>query len=282
MKILVTGGAGFIGSHLVAKLINLGHSVSVLDNLSTGKKEHLHENVTFSQGDIRSENDVKKAMTGCEAVFHLAAQTDARCTDADFDFQVNFVGSKNVFSFAKEAGAKIIFTSSAAIFGDAPIPVSEETEKKPISSYGKTKLQAQKLLNEEESFIAIPFNTYGPKGIGVINRFAKLIKQEKPIKIFGDGMQTRDFIFVSDTVDALLLGLENTGIYTIGTQKEISVLQLIDYLKELTGENFDIEYNQEVPGEIRRSLADITKIKQLKWSPKVSLVDGIRRVLESY
>src|SRR3989344_659979 len=176
MKTLVTGGAGFIGSHLAGALMAAGHDVVVLDNLSRGTKQNVPAKARFVKGDIRNEDDVAKAVRGCSFVFHLAAQTEVRFEDPEKDFQVNFSGAKNVFDAARSVGAKVIFASSAAVYGDGKLPLREAGEKKPISDYGRNKLKAEKLLGDG-AFIVRIFNVYGPSGPGVINRFCEKLKK---------------------------------------------------------------------------------------------------------
>ncbi|MFH0949089.1 MAG: SDR family NAD(P)-dependent oxidoreductase [Candidatus Aenigmatarchaeota archaeon] len=277
LKILVTGGAGFIGSHLVDRLIKEGNEIIILDNMSTGKKENVSSQAKLIKGDIRSEADVKKAMKDCEYVFHLAAQADVSA-DEDMNFQVNFTGSKNVFDIAKDSGAKIIFTSSAAVYGNTKIPHSENAVCKPISHYGKNKLKAERLLNSE-SFIIRCFNVYGMRGHGVINKFCKKIPEYEDITIYGNGLQTRDFIHVNDIVDALILGMDKNGTYNIGTGRETSILQLIDIISRMTKSKAHTKHAMPNKNEITRSKADITAIKKFGWQPKLSLEQGIKTLL---
>ena len=203
MKILVTGGCGFIGSHLVNKLIGLGQNVIVLDNLSTGKKEYLNPKAEFMHGDIRKIDDVKAVIKDCNTVFHLAASTDVRA-DSDEIFAINSEGSQNVFSLAEKIGAKIIFTSSAAVYGETEL-AKEESDCKPISLYGESKLKAEHAC-PKDSFILRIFNAYGSRGNSVINKFCNKISKKEPITVYGSGLQTRDYVYVSDVIEALLLG----------------------------------------------------------------------------
>lgn len=283
MKILVTGGAGFIGSNLVDELIK-SHDVVVLDNLTTGKKENINPKAIFIKGDIREERDVKKAMAGCSVVFHLAAQTDVMKSveNPDLDYQVNVVGSQVVFSAARNVGAKIIFTSSAAVYGDAKPPHNEDMECKPISDYGKNKSRAERLLKKDgNAFIARAFNCYGPDGNSVINTFCSQLRAGKEITIFGNGLQTRDFIYITDVVSALMLGLKKSGTYNIGSGSETSVLNLVDMIAAVSGKKPKMKFERPREGEIERSRADISKIKRLGWAPKVTLEEGVEKVWES-
>ncbi len=280
MKALVTGGAGFIGSHLVNRLIEAGYDVSVLDNMSTGKKERVNSKANFFRGDVRNEAEVKKAGRDCDVIFHLAAQTDARITDSEKDFQINFIGSKTVFDFSKSMGSKVIFTSSAAVYGDTKLPQKENGDKKPFPDYGRNKLKAEKLLGDD-AFIARIFNVYGPSGHGVINIFCEKAKSNSELPVFGTGMQTRDFIFVDDVVDALILGTKHSGTYNVGTQTEISLIQILDTIRDVTRLNLRTKFLPENEHEVKRSKADISRIKTLGWSPKTSLKDGIKITFDS-
>jgi UDP-glucose 4-epimerase len=217
-------------------------------------------------------------MEGCEAVFHLAAITDARSGDDDAVYQVNFLGSENVFKLAQNNKTKIIVTSSAAVYGESRC--SEERDCSPISQYGKSKLKAEKALQKlGGAFIVRIFNAYGPKSNSVVNKFCSKIPNYQEVTVFGHGLQTRDFIHVNDVVSALLLGLGNTGLYNVGTGKEISVLHLIDLIHDITKAKPAMKFTLPIEGDIRRSKAEIEKLKALGWNPKISLEDGVRSLL---
>lgn len=285
MKILVTGGCGFIGTHLVNKLIELGNEVVVLDSLSGGKKPNLNEKATLVEGDIRDSDNIRKAMNGCSVVFHLAAVTDVRNANDDLIYSTNFLGAKNVFEVARAKNTKVIFPSSAAVYGNAPIPHKESTDCNPVSQYGKSKLRAEKYLvqqaPQDSYFIVRLFNVYGPGGSSGVNKFCKKITKYDDVVVFGNGLQTRDYVYVSDAVDALLLGLTNSGLYNVGTGQDVSTLSLIETIHNMTRCKPDIKFTIPNASEIARSKADITKISQLGWSPKISLHDGIQLVLDS-
>lgn len=276
MRILVTGGAGFIGSNLVNSLVE-NNEVVVLDNLSNSKN-NVNKKAAFIKGDITDMDDVIKAVKGCDVVFHLAASIDVRNSDEKKDYEVNFLGSKNVFEAANDIKAKIIFTSSAAVYGNAHCPVTEETECNPISQYGRSKLRAEKLL--KDAFVLRLFNVYGYNSHGVIEKFCKSITNYETVIVNGRGNQTRDFVYVSDVVNALILGIENTGTYNIGTGKETSVLEIIDIIHKTTKCKPDVKFGMPIENEILRSYADNKKIKSLGWTPKVNLQEGIENVLE--
>ncbi len=280
MKVLVTGGAGFIGSHLVDRLVDEGHDVAVLDNLSSGKREWVNGKAKLVIGDICDPTTVATAMQGCSAVFHLAAMTDARSSDDDTIYRVNYLGSENVFTIAKSKRCKVIFTSSAAVYGEAS-PCAESARCEPIAQYGKSKLKAESLLQrlDADAFIARLFNCYGPRSKSVVNKFCEKIPEYKDITVYGSGIQTRDFVHVNDVVGALLLGIEKSGVYNVGTGVETSLIHLIDKIHSITKSKPSAKFAQPVEGDIKRSKAEIGKIKAAGWSPKISLEDGIRSLL---
>lgn len=285
MKILVTGGNGFVGGHLVKKLTADGHEVVVLDNFSSSQQQATNDikDVQVIKGDIRDKSDVTRALKGCEAVFHLAALVNLREADDESDYDTNFLGAKNVFELAKKQDAKVIFTSSAAVYGNATL-CKEDMECRPISQYGRSKLKAENFLRKEmpDAFITRAFNIYGPGGKGAINIFCRNVPDYKPVKIFGNGMQTRDYVYVQDVVDALLFGLDNSGTYNVGTGYEASLLDVLDIIHAIT--KAKPQYKFELPNEkeIKRSRADIMKIKkELGWSPKVDLREGILLTLKA-
>lgn len=285
MKILVTGGCGFIGTHLVNKLAETGHDVVVLDSLSAGKRERINEKAALVQGDIRDADDVRKAMKDCSAVFHLAAIADLRNASEDLMYATNFLGAKNVFEVARAKNAKIIFTSSAAVYGNTPIPNKESAPCDPVSQYGKSKLRAEKYLMKEfpagSYFIARLFNVYGPHGASSVNKFCRKITNYEDVLVFGNGLQTRDYVYVTDVIDALLLGLTNSGVYNVGTGQDTSTISLIELIHNATRCKPNIKFTVPNPGEIARSKADTAKIQQLGWSPKIGMQGGVQLVLDS-
>ena len=231
------------------------------------------------KGDIEKKIDIEKAIKNCSVVFHLAALVDARGKDEDEMFKINFTGAKNVFSSATKNKCKIIFTSTAAVYGDVYL-AKEDTRCKPISDYGRSKFESEKLLGKN-SFIVRLFNVYGPGGKGAVDLFCENIMKNKPVNIYGDGKQTRDFVYVSDVVDALILGMRNNGIYNVGSGTEITVKELIEKIEKISGEKAKLNYLPENKEEIKKSRADITRIKKLGWKPRVSLEEGIREILQS-
>jgi len=300
MKILVTGGAGFIGSHLVDRLIEQDHKVVVVDNLSTGKKENLNKEAVFYNIDIRaSELSHIFQEERPEVVFHLAAQISVRKSVEDpiVDAKTNILGSLNLFENCKKFGVKkIIFTSTGgALYGDADkIPTPDDYPVHPLSPYAIAKLSTEKYLDYYYKVFNIPYlilrfaNIYGPRQdpngeAGVVAIFAKkLLKNENPI-INGDGRQTRDYVVVDDAVRAAMLGLENNnmGTYNIGTGKETSVNQLFDLLSQALGVSAEKRHGPAKKGEQLRSCLDYSKIKQeFGWKPSYEIEEGIRKTAE--
>jgi len=275
MKILVTGGCGFIGSSLVEQLLK-NHEVIVLDNLSNLKKE---TKAKLIKGDVRNREDVEKAMHDCEFIFHLAAQIDVQesIKDPDKDYDINVNGTRTVVEACKKFGAKIIFPSTAAVYGNAEVPIKEDAEKKPMCPYGENKLFAEELCQEINHFIVRPFNVYGPGGKGVIPKFCEKIMNDQEILITNP-TSTRDYIFIDDVIDALLLGIKHNGIYNVGSGKETTLDEIVKIIEKLTGKKAKIKYGKPLH-EIERSVADITKIKKLGWKPKTSLEEGIKKTL---
>ncbi len=270
MKILVTGGAGFIGSHLVDMLVE-DHEVIVFDNFSSGNNRN--PKARYIEGDIRDGLNVGD----CQVVFHLAAVAESRTKDENLVYTANYLGSKNVFEAAKRSGAKVIFTSSAAVYGDNKNP-KEDDPCNPISQYGKSKMKAERIC-PPGSFIVRLFNVYGPRGHGVINKFCSLIPAGRQITVYGHGTQTRDYVHVNNVIEALLLGLTNEGTYNVGTGKEKNVLEVADTIHSICGVAPDVRFAHLAEGDVQRSKANIDKIRQLKWEPTIQFYEGIERIL---
>jgi UDP-glucose 4-epimerase len=277
MKILVTGGAGFIGRHLVNRLISDKHEVVVLDSFYSSKKANLNKSAKVVEGDIRDASDVAKAIHGCSHVFHLAAISESRASDENLVYNVNFMGSKNVFEISEKVKAKVIFTSSAAVYGESR-GAKETDATHPENQYGKSKLRGEKIV-PPDSFIARLFNVYGPEGHGVVNKFAAAIPKYKGVTVFGHGSQTRDYVHVDDVIRALMLGLEKKGTYNVGTGREKSITDIIQIISDITRSTPDVTFAPAAPGDVQRSRADISKISKL-WSPSMEIKEGIRNLLQ--
>ena len=300
MKCLVTGGAGFIGSHLQDRLIKDGHQVVVIDNLSTGKRENLNPKAKFYKIDIcssRISQIFRKEKP--EIVFHYAAQIDVRKSVESpiEDAKINILGTLNLLENCKKYKVKkFIFASTGgAIYGDAGIiPTPENYPEFPLSPYGIEKLVAEKYLNYYYKVSGLPYialrlaNVYGLRQnsqgeAGVIAIFCdKMLSKKQPI-INGSGRQTRDFVFVGDVVEANILALKKNkiGIFNIGTAKETNVNTIFKKLKELTGSKCKEIYGPALLGEQKRSCLDFLKVKkELNWQPKHSLDKGLNKTVE--
>lgn len=300
MKILVTGGAGFIGSHLVDRLIKEGHRVSVIDNLSTGKEENINPKAKFYKIDI-CDPEISQIFEKekPEIVFHYAAQIDLResVEDPIKNAQINILGTLNILENCKKSKIKkFIFASTGgAMYGEAEIiPTPETYPEFPLSPYGIEKLTIEKYLNYYSKVFGLPFislrlaNIYGPrqnsKGeAGVVAIFCdKMLSGEQPI-IYGDGNRTRDFVFVDDVVDANILAMEKgrVGIFNIGTAKETNINTIFKKLKELTTSNCKEIHGPAKPGEQKRSCLDFAKAKkELNWQPQFNLDEGLKKTVE--
>ena len=300
MKVLVTGGAGFIGSNLVDALVKRKNKVLVVDNLSTGKKENLNKKAKFYKLDICSKKILeifKKEKP--EIVCHLAAQINVRKSVEDplFDAKVNILGSLNLLEASKKTNVKkFIFASTGgALYGETKIiPTPEDHPIWPESPYGICKMTIERYLNYYWRLFKIPFvslrlgNVYGPRQspegeAGVVAIFTQKMLKNEDIFVFGDGKQTRDFIFVEDVVDAFLKSIKKkvSGFFNIGTEKETSVNQIYSFLKKLTKTKSKKIKLPKKKGDLRRSCLKIKKAKEkLNWEPKTPLLEGLKKTVE--
>jgi UDP-glucose 4-epimerase len=301
-KILVTGGAGFIGSHLVDALVKRGHKVVVIDNLSTGFKANLHPRAKFYQVDICSAViDKIFQKEKFDYLFHYAAQVDVRKSleNPILDVEVNISGSLNLFRSCQKHGIKkIIFASSGgAIYGEQDfIPANERHPEMPISPYGVAKLSVEKYLHFYKEIYKIPYvavrysNVYGPRqnpkgDSGVVAIFSEKLLKNEPVTIYGDGKQTRDYLYVSDAVNAALLGMKSkqSGAFNIGTARETSVNQLYRLMKSRLTTKSRVIYAPFRAGEQLRSCIDYAKAKNyLGWKPAFDLDSGLNLTLKYY
>lgn len=300
MNILVTGGAGFIGSHSVEALLADGAQVCVLDNFSTGKNSNLpkHPGLRVVSGDIRETSDVKQAMRGITHVLHLAAQVSVPASVADpvGSSQHNIRGFMNVLDAARQAGVqRFVYASSAAVYG-APeqLPLDENSPVAPLSPYG-----LEKSINDQYAALYRQlyqlstlglryFNVYGPRQdpsspyAGVISRFASAISEGMPLRVFGDGGQTRDFIFVKDVAQLNLRALksEAEGVCNIATGHSVTLLELIETLARCAERTPQINFAPPATGDIRHSSALPSKmIEQLDPPVLTPLADGLTQLL---
>ncbi len=283
--ILVTGGAGFIGSNLVDALVARGYSVRVLDNLSTGKRSNLPTgaNVEFVEGDVADAQLVRRAVQGCGAVVHLAAvaSVQASVDDPVGTHQSNFVGTLNLCEAMREAGVRrVVFASSAAVYGNngEGQAIDEDVPKAPLTPYAADKLASEHYLDFYRRQHGLDpvvfrfFNIYGPRQdpsspySGVISIFTERAQQGLPIAVFGDGEQTRDFLYVGDLVEILLQALENSvaeaGAVNVGLNRATSLNELLAAIGEVVGALPPVSYGQARGGDIRHSRADNTRLLQ--------------------
>ncbi len=300
MKILVTGGAGFIASHIVDRYIAEGHDVAVVDNLVTGKMKNLNPRARFYQLDIR-DREIEKVFSRerPDVVNHHAAQIDVRKSIEDpvSDAETNIVGMLHLLQQAVKVGTRrFIFASSGgAMYGEQPEgtpPAGEETPQRPINPYGVAKTTGELYLHyyhlaHGSDYIALRYaNVYGPRQDpfgegGVVAIFArKLLAGEQPV-IYGDGLQTRDFVFVGDVAEANALALKAaSGSYNIATAIETDVVELFRSLAKLTGSSLQEVHGPAIPGEQRRSVLNPEKAREyLGWKAQTTLEEGLRRTV---
>lgn len=295
MKIIVTGGAGFIGSWVADKYIERGNEVLVLDNLSSGLKSNVPEKAEFVEGDITDKSLVDNVVSEFkpDIINHHAAQIDVRKSVENpmFDAEVNIIGSLNLLQAGVDYGVrKFIFASTGgAIYGEPEdIPADETTEPMPISAYGTSKYSVEKYLEFYNhihglDYIALRYaNVYGPRQnphgeAGVIAIFCSRILLGEECMVFGDGTQTRDYVYSGDVALANVLALDaKKGSYNIGTSVETSVNGLIDELKSSSGRDFAVKYMNARPGEVQSISLDVKLAeKTLNWKPVTPLSEGI-------
>ena len=301
MRITVTGGAGFIGSHLVYRLIEDGHTVQVIDNLYTGNKEFVHSKAQFVELDIRDPKlySVLEEFRP-DYIFHEAAQTEVSTSMSDpmLDCDINLMGLINLLNAAVKLDVKkFLMPSSAAVYGNLDtLPLNEEMIGNPSSFYGLTKLTTEHYLRIYHEAFGLPYlcyrysNVFGPRQGnggegGVISIFAKAIVQGSPIIIYGDGKQTRDFIYVDDVVEANILGMQHqvTGIYNVSTGISSSVNLLVDEFRNISGKDIEVVYDKPRLGDIRDSvLATDKSEKELLFTAKYNLHDGLIKTYEYF
>lgn len=299
MKVLVTGGAGFIGSHVVRLLMAEGHEVTVLDNFSTGDRAHLPaDGFELWAMDVRTEEArIKMLSVPFDGIVHLAAQTmvDSSIRDPLFDAQQNVMGSVNVLEAARRMGARVIFASTAAAYGDVKedmLPVPEDAPLAPLSFYGLTKVTVERYLALYHALYGLHYvvlrfaNVYGErqgdKGEGgVISIFCKRVARGLPITIYGDGGQTRDFVYAGDIARGICAALTTAQVdtaYNLSTATETSLRELVAGIAEAAGHPIHPTLDEPRPGDIYRSmLANARAHTGLGWQPETSLREGLQR-----
>jgi len=296
VKFVITGGAGFIGSHIAKHLLDKNHDVVVVDNLSRGKLENLSkikEQIEFKKIDILDFDLLKKVISNSDGVFHQAALTSVpeSFIQKEKYHNVNVKGTENIFKLAKEFKKKVVYASSSSVYGNTTsIPIQENFEKNPINPYGVTKLDDEKLAEKYHdlgvSIIGLRyFNVYG---IGQTNDYAGVITKfidqinlnESPI-IFGDGTHTRDFISVEDIAKANLLSMESKTEFSflnIGTGTSTSIKTLAEMMVKLSGKKLEINYADLPLGDVKESFADVSLAKKLiNWNYETSLKSGLKK-----
>jgi nucleoside-diphosphate-sugar epimerase len=305
MKVLVTGGAGFIGSHLAAALVEQGHDVTVLDNLSAGKRMNLAglPSLTFLEGDVGDYDLMVQAAAGCDLIFHQAAMVSVprSIIEPRLNHHSNVSGVFNVFEAARQAGVRrVVYASSSAIYGDEPtLPKREESAIVPLTPYGAAKAMAELYAAvyarnyPQTTFVGLRYmNVYGPRQdpsspySGVLSIFCQAAVDGKRCTVFGDGNQTRDFVFVSDVVQANLRAAtaslaDRAAVFNIGSGTATSLNQIIELLNRFAPQPLNVLYTAERQGDIRHSVADIGRARTLLgFQPQVGLQDGLRLTLD--
>jgi UDP-glucose 4-epimerase len=300
MKFAVTGGAGFVGNNIVKLLINKGHEVIVIDNLHTGKLKNLEgvlEKIKFYEIDIRDKNELEKILNDVDGIFHEAALTIVQESFVKQDeyFDVNVKGTENIFEIAKKYNIKVVFASSSSIYGDSKeVPINENSSKNPINPYGETKLQdeilAKKYSNQGVKIIGLRyFNIFG-KGqtgsyAGVITKFLKNIELKKPLIIYGQGNQIRDFIHVKDIAEAnftIMTSDIGQGFFNIGTGKANSINELASIMIKISNHKEGISYLEPLNGDVKESKADTSlTIKTFNWNYLIDLKEGLKTLIEN-
>ena len=291
MRVVVTGGAGFIGSHVVDALVARGDEVHVLDSLATGKRENVADAAELHEGDIRADADRVFDDVRPYACFHLAAQADVRVSveRPDFDADVNVVGTLRVLEAAREHGTKLVFSSTGgAIYGECDGPADEDHPRAPLAPYGVSKLAAEEYIAAYNrlygsNHVALRYgNVYGPRQdphgeAGVVSIFMSALRDGHAPRIYGEGTQTRDYVFVGDVVDATLAAASHDGgVFNVGTGAETSVLDLYERIQRVAGIERLAEHAGPRAGELQRSVLDPGRAKrELGWEPQRSLDEGL-------
>lgn len=298
-RALVTGGAGFIGSHLVERLLETGVNVVLLDDLSTGQRENVPADAELIVGDIRDDRAVGEALSGVDVVFHLAARVSIRDSFRGLqeDADVNVMGTINLLKqFSQSKAQKFVYASSMATYGTASkLPIHEEATVEPTSPYGISKLAGEQYVlcmcqhSQKESVVLRYFNTYGTRQtltpyVGVITIFIQKLLDDQVVPIFGDGSQQRDFISVEDVAEATRLAMDYSGeqrIFNVGSGTGKNINEIAELLQKLMDKPRKIEHLPEQPGEPADSIADISRArKELGFTPRCTLEKKLPQVIQ--
>ncbi|MGA8745505.1 MAG: SDR family oxidoreductase [Solirubrobacterales bacterium] len=304
MRALVTGGAGFIGSHLAARLVEGGYEVRVLDNFSTGSRSNLVElgdSIDLIEGDIQSYERAHNAVQGCEVVFHQAAlpSVPRSIQDPLTSTAVNVIGTLNLLLAARDSGVRrVVYASSSSIYGaDRTLPKQEDRTPRPISPYAVAKLASEGYCRsfsevyDLETVALRYFNVFGPRQdpqsqyAAVIPRFITALLEGKQPIVFGDGEQSRDFTYIDNVIEANLLAASAEGIsgemFNVACGERISLNRLLKDLRGIIGIEIDASYLESRPGDVKHSLADISRaMERLGYQPKIEFGEGLRRTVE--
>jgi len=300
MKYVVTGGAGFIGSHITKKLVERGDVVTVIDNMNTGKKKNLElviDKINFVKGDILDIDLLEDITKDADGVFHQAALASVQDSfdEPDKYHNVNVNGTENILKLSKKYGFKVVYASSSSVYGNPiRIPIKESDGKNPINPYAETKLEKEELAIKYSkmgvSVIGLRyFNVFG-KGqskeyAGVLKLFLECIRDKLPPKINGDGTQFRDFVHVSDVVDANIMSMNSNithEFFNVGTNTTITILDLAKTIIECSGLNIEPIFGPALDGDVHQTKANIDLIKKkIGWKPSVMLVDWVKDIISS-
>ena len=298
MKILVTGGAGFVGSHIAEYLVRRGDDVTVLDNLITGSRENLtkiSDKINFVNGDIRDHKLLEKLVSDTTGVFHEAALASVQQSFSMKDeyIDVNVVGTENIFKLAKEYGFKIVYASSSSVYGNPKkIPIIESYERNPINPYAETKLKKEELAsNYAKNGVKVIglryFNVFG-KGqsneyAGVLKLFLEKVREGLPPKINGDGTQFRDFVHVDDVARANIMSMDsdiNHEFFNVGTNTSITILDLAKTIINFSGMNIEPIFGPALKGDVQKTIANIDLIEnKIGWKPTINLKEWINDII---
>ena len=299
-KFLITGGAGFVGSHLAEELIKKGKSITILDDLNTGKMSNLEkiiDKVDFVKGDIRDQNLLKENFKDKDGIFHLAARASVQesFSKPEEYHDVNVKGTENVFRQAKEYGIKVVYASSSSVYGNPiEIPIKEGAPQNPINPYAQTKVDKEKLAEKyaKEGLKVIGmryFNIFGERQskeyAGVVKLFLERIENKLAPKINGDGLQARDFVYVKDVVNANIMAMESNidhAFFNVGTNSNISVLELANTMIKAKNLNVEPIHGPELEGDVKITIADINLIKKsLDWKPTITIQEWLRQKISN-
>ncbi len=296
MRAIVTGGAGFVGSHVAAALLARGDEVHVLDDLSSGRRENLPDGAVLHVADVREPLDRLCAEIAPEAVLHLAAQIDVRISVADpiRDATANVLGTVRVLEAARAHDARVVLASTGgAIYGECEEPASEDAPRRPLAPYGTSKLAAEEYLATWSRLYTVDHvslrlgNVYGPRQdphgeAGVVAIFLSRLRDGEPATIFGDGAQSRDYVYAGDVAAAFVAAVDGPGgVFNIGTGRETSVLELYDACRLVAGSDAKPVFRRRGFGELQRSCLDPGRAaSQLDWTATTTLADGLRATWE--